>query len=149
MELTLRRQHGAEVAGRDDAKRRTGPEGGKADGGGEETGRGTSRAAGVGVQARREGCAEITSGRSAGPAGGGPSCQDSLREPQAQRGRGPRSGTSGHSSRRAKGLWTRRATGTVSRGRVTPGIKPAAQGGSYPRRQTVASGGYADHGLST
>jgi len=41
------------------------------------------------------------------------------------------------------------ATGTVSRGRVTPGIKPAAQGGSYPRRRTGASSGYADHGLST
>ena len=84
------------------AERRPGPNGGKADVVGEETGRGTSRAAGVGVQARREGCAEITSGRSEGPAGGGPTCQDSLREPKAQRGRGPRTGTSGRSSKDEK-----------------------------------------------
>ena len=97
----------------------------------EVTGRSTPRAAGVGVQARREGCAEITSGRSAGPAGGGPTCPDSLREPQAQRGRGPRTGTSGRSSedeevmlleRRACGHSS--ATGTASRGRVTPGDNP-------------------------
>jgi hypothetical protein len=48
----------------DIAKRRPGPNVGKADVWWEETGEGTTRAAGVGVQARRERFAERTSGRS-------------------------------------------------------------------------------------
>ncbi len=75
-----------EVAVWDGVERRPGPNGGKAEVWWEETGKSTTRAAGVGVQARREGCAEITSGRSAGPAGGGPTCPDSLSERKAQRG---------------------------------------------------------------
>ena len=46
------------------AMRRPGPHEGKAAVVEEETGRGTPRAAGVGVHARRDRCAEITSGRS-------------------------------------------------------------------------------------
>ena len=42
----------------------------------EETGRCTPRAAGVGVQARREGCAEITSGRSSSQQGLTATCID-------------------------------------------------------------------------
>ena len=45
-------------------KRRPGPNAGKANASGEETGRGTLEAAGVGVQTRRQRSAEITSGRS-------------------------------------------------------------------------------------
>ena len=48
----------------DMVERRPGPNGGKADVLREETGMCTLGAAGVEVQARREGCAEITSGRS-------------------------------------------------------------------------------------
>jgi hypothetical protein len=48
----------------DVAKRRPGPNVGKADVLWEETGVCTARAAGVGVQARRERSAELTSGRS-------------------------------------------------------------------------------------
>jgi hypothetical protein len=51
------------------ATRRPGPNEGKADVVEEETGRGTPRAAGVGVQARRERYAEITSGRSSSQPG--------------------------------------------------------------------------------
>src|SRR5262249_34580963 len=46
------------------ATRRPGPNEGQVEVVEEATGRCTPRAAGVGVQARREGCAEITSGRS-------------------------------------------------------------------------------------
>jgi len=51
------------------ATRRPSPNEGKADVVEEETGRCTPRAAGGGVQARREGCAESTSGRSSSPQG--------------------------------------------------------------------------------
>jgi hypothetical protein len=51
------------------AERRPGPNEGKAAVVWEETGRGTTRAAGVEVQARRERCAERTSGRSFSPQG--------------------------------------------------------------------------------
>jgi hypothetical protein len=47
-----------------DAMRRPGPNVGKAVVLWEETGKSTTRAAGVGVQARREGFAEITPGKS-------------------------------------------------------------------------------------
>src|SRR5262249_24794923 len=57
-------------------ERRPSPNGGKADVLGEETGTGTSRAAGVGVQARGEGCAEITSGRSYSQQGLTATCKD-------------------------------------------------------------------------
>jgi len=56
--------------------RRPGPNEGKADVVEEETGRCTPRAAGVGVQARREGCAEITSGRSSSQQGLTATCKD-------------------------------------------------------------------------
>jgi hypothetical protein len=49
---------------RDVAGRRAGPNVGKAEVLWEETGKCTTRAAGVGVQARRERSAELTSGRS-------------------------------------------------------------------------------------
>jgi len=52
-----------EVTVRDVARRRPGPFAGKAEASWEETGKSTTRATGVGVQARREGFAEITSGR--------------------------------------------------------------------------------------
>ena len=78
------------------------------------------------------------------------------RELQAQWGRGLRTGTSGRSSNEEEVMLLERrtcgyrsATGPVSRGRVTPGIKPAAQGGSYPRWRTAVARGDADHGLST
>lgn len=51
------------------ATRRPGPTAGKADVVEAETGRCTPRAAGGGVQAHREGCAESTSGRSSSPQG--------------------------------------------------------------------------------
>jgi hypothetical protein len=57
-------------------ERRPGPNEGKADVLGEETGTRTSRAAGVGVQARREGCAERTSGRSSSQQGLTATCKD-------------------------------------------------------------------------
>jgi len=62
------------------------PNGGKAAALREETGKGTAGTAGVESEASRERCAEITSGRSAEPAGGGPTCPDSLSERKAQRG---------------------------------------------------------------
>jgi len=58
------------------ATRRPGPNEGKADGVEEETGRCTPRAAGVGVQARRERCAERTSGRSSSQQGLTATCID-------------------------------------------------------------------------
>ena len=60
----------------DFVERRPGPNEGKAAVLGEETGTRTSRAAGVGVQARREGCAEITSGRSSSQQGLTATCID-------------------------------------------------------------------------
>ena len=61
-------------------ERRPGPNGGKADVLREETGMCTSGAAGVEVQARREGCAEITSGRSSAQQGLTATCTDPLSE---------------------------------------------------------------------
>ena len=58
--------------------RRPGPNEGKAAVLEEETGRCTSRAAGGGVQARREGCAERTSGRSSSQQGLTATCIDLL-----------------------------------------------------------------------
>ena len=57
------------------------PNVGKADDWREETGKRTARPAGVEDQASGEGFAEITSGRSCGPAVGGPNCQDPQNEP--------------------------------------------------------------------
>jgi len=57
-------------------ERRPGPHGGKADVVGEVPGRGTSRAAGGGVQARRAGGAATTSGRSASQQGLTAPCTD-------------------------------------------------------------------------
>ena len=57
-------------------ERRPGPNAGKADVLGEETGMCTSRAAGVGVQARRDRCAERTSGRSSSQQGLPATCTD-------------------------------------------------------------------------
>jgi hypothetical protein len=57
-------------------KRRPGPNEGQVDVVEEETGRGTPRAAGVGVQARTERCAEITSGRSFSQQGLTATCTD-------------------------------------------------------------------------
>jgi hypothetical protein len=54
----------AEVAGRGYVERRSFPNGEKAEAQWEETGKSTTEAAGVGVQASRERFAEITSGRS-------------------------------------------------------------------------------------
>ena len=58
------------------AERRPGPNGGKADVLWEGTGKRTTRAAGVGVQARRERFAEITSGRSYSQQGLTTTCKD-------------------------------------------------------------------------
>jgi hypothetical protein len=58
------------------AERRPGPNEGKADVVEEETGRCTPRAAGVGVQARRDRYAEITSGRSVSQQGLTATCID-------------------------------------------------------------------------
>ena len=58
------------------AMRRPGPNEGQAAVVEEETGRGTPRAAGGGGQARREGCAERTSGRSSSPQGLTATCTD-------------------------------------------------------------------------
>src|SRR5262249_3979054 len=58
------------------AERRPGPNEGKAAVVWEETGTGTTRAAGVGVQARRERCAETTSGRSFSQQGLTATCTD-------------------------------------------------------------------------
>jgi len=60
------------------AKRRPVPNVGKAEVLREETGKSTSRAAGVGVQARRERFAEITSGRSFFQQGLTATCKDSM-----------------------------------------------------------------------
>ena len=60
----------------DIVERRPGPNVGKADVLREETGMCTSGAAGVEVQARREGCAEITSGRSSSQQGLTETCID-------------------------------------------------------------------------
>ena len=60
----------------DIVERRPGPNVGKADVLREETGMCTSGAAGVEVQARREGCAEITSGRSSSQQGLTATCID-------------------------------------------------------------------------
>src|SRR5215475_10789884 len=72
----------------DIVERRPGPNGGKAAVGWEETGRCTTRAAGVEVQARRERCAEITSGRSSSQQGLTATCTDLVSEgsPEARRG---------------------------------------------------------------
>ena len=58
------------------AKRRPCPHGGKAVVVWEATGRGTTRAAGVGVQARRDRCAEIMSGKSSSQQGLTATCTD-------------------------------------------------------------------------
>jgi len=68
------------VAARNYAKRRPGHNVGKAEVLWEETGKGTTRAAGVGVQARRERFAEITSGRSFSQQGLTTTCKDLLIE---------------------------------------------------------------------
>ena len=60
----------------DIVERRPGPNGGKADVLREETGMCTLGAAGVEVQARREGCAETTSGRSSSQQGLTATCTD-------------------------------------------------------------------------
>src|SRR5262245_1789395 len=64
----------------DIVERRPGPNGGKADVLREETGMCTSGAAGVEVQARRERCAEITSGRSSSQQGLTATCKDLVSE---------------------------------------------------------------------
>jgi hypothetical protein len=87
-----------EVAGQGEAERRPVPNVGKADVLWEETGTCTTRAAGVGVQASRERFAEITSGRSCGPAAGGPNGKDPATSRQASWRGGSRTGTSGRSS---------------------------------------------------
>jgi hypothetical protein len=58
------------------AKCRPGPKGGKATVVGEETGAGTTRAAGVGGQARRDRGAERTAGRAVVQQGLATTCQD-------------------------------------------------------------------------
>src|SRR6266480_7619181 len=63
-DCSLEKARRTEVAVRHMGERRPGPNGGKAAVVWEETGKCTTRAAGVEVQARRERCAEITSGRS-------------------------------------------------------------------------------------
>ena len=63
-----------------DAKRRPGPNVGKAEVLWEETGECTTRAAGVGVEARRERFAESTSGRSFSQQGLTTTCKDPLTE---------------------------------------------------------------------
>jgi hypothetical protein len=69
-------------------ERRPGPNVGKAAVVWEETGMCTTRAAGVGVQARREGCAETTSGRSSSQQGLTATCKDLASEgmPEARGG---------------------------------------------------------------
>ena len=74
------------------AKRRPGPNAGKADVGEEETGRGTPQAAGVGGQAHRERCAETTSGRSCSPQGLTAPCLDLLSEGSPEAAGGWRTG---------------------------------------------------------
>ena len=56
--------------------RRPGPNAGKTNALGEETGKGTLGAAGVGVQTRRERTAEIMSGRSYSQQGLAATCED-------------------------------------------------------------------------
>jgi len=73
-------------------ERRPGPNGGKADVLGEETGQGTSRAAGGGGQARRDRGAETTSGRSASPQGLIATCPDPLSEDTSEAEGGVRTG---------------------------------------------------------
>ena len=58
--------------------RRPGPNAGKTNALGEEMGKGTLGAAGVGVQTRREISAEIMSGRSYSQQGLGATCEDLL-----------------------------------------------------------------------
>jgi hypothetical protein len=69
------------------AKRRPGPNVGKAEVLWEETGKCTTRAAGVGVQARRERFAEITSGRSHSQQRLTATCKDRLTEAYRHRQR--------------------------------------------------------------
>src|SRR5215831_19869975 len=74
------------------AERRPGPNEGKADVVEEETGRCTPRAAGVGVQARRDRYAEITSGRSFSQQGLTATCTDLLSEGTTEVAGGLRTG---------------------------------------------------------
>ena len=68
--------HRTEVTVRSVAQRRLGRFTGKADASWEETGESTTRAAGVWVQARGEGFAEITSGRATSQQGQTATCED-------------------------------------------------------------------------
>ena len=76
----------------DIVERRPGPNEGKADVLREETGKSTSRATGVGVQARRDRCAEITSGRSFSQQGLTATCIDPLSEGTTEAAGGLRTG---------------------------------------------------------
>src|SRR5215510_9248722 len=143
-----------EVAVRNVAERRPGPNGGKAEVLWEETGKSTMRAAGVGVHARREGCAEITSGRSVGPAVGGPSCQDSLASDKHSQGEARGLAHQAVVARKRRECFSSEGPVDTQCSRYSkqgPGDtrgRPAAQGGSYPRRRTAVARGDADHGLS-
>ena len=73
---------------RDHAMRRPGPNAGKANVQGEATGTCTPGAAGVGVQTRGEGLAEITSGRACAQQGLAATCKDRPREAMPKPGGG-------------------------------------------------------------
>lgn len=73
---------------RGNARRRPGPNAGKADVFGEATGTCTQGAAGVGVQTRREGLVEITSGRACAQQGLTATCEDRPSEAMPKPGGG-------------------------------------------------------------
>jgi hypothetical protein len=73
-------------------ERRPGPHGGKAAVVWEETGMGTTRAAGGGGQARGDSCAERTSGRTTAQQGLAATCRDPRTAGQPKQGGGTWSG---------------------------------------------------------
>jgi hypothetical protein len=112
------------------------PHGGQADVCWEETGTCTGRTAGGGVQASRERGAEITSGESHGPAGGGPRGTDLSPSHPASVSGGRGTGTSGRRSQEELVvLLSRRACGHTPRRASQQG---AGDPGRIPLPNTVA-----------
>lgn len=124
-------------SGRVYAKRRPGPNAGKANVLGEETGMCTPRAAGVGVQTRRERLAEITSGRACAQQGLAATCKDRPCEAMPKPGGGQQ-------------VWRMSRYERRRRGNALPGgIQCLPRGGNTDPRQSgsghlAAPGGCSD-----